>query len=152
MSGGIYGPLIVLEPGQAWDPDTDHIIVFGLEGRYRSLPNEPFAINGESDPRPLELKAGVAHRIRIINITGDGVALTLQLLSVHDPLRWTPLAKDGRELPQVDRVARPSRQQVGVGETYDVELAPMAPRLDGLWLELRRGSGEIVMQWPVRVR
>ena len=52
LSGGIYGPLIVLEPGQTWNPDTDHVIVIGLEGRYRNIPNEPFAINGETDPRP----------------------------------------------------------------------------------------------------
>ena len=152
LSGGIYGPLIVLEPGQTWDPEADHVIMFGLEGRYRTLPDEPFAINGEAKPRPLELKAGVAHRLRIINITGDGVSLTLQLLSLHDPIRWTPLGKDGRELPTADRVARPSRQQVAVGETFDVELAPMAARPEGLWLELRRGTGELVMQWPVRVR
>lgn len=152
LSGGIYGPLIVLEPGQTRDPETDHVIVIGLEGRHRNLPDEPFAVNGESKPRPLELKAGVAHRLRIINITGDGVSLTMQLLLVHDPLRWTPLAKDGRELPQADRVARPSRQLVAVGETYDFELAPLAPRPEGLWLELRRGSGELLMQWPVRVR
>jgi FtsP/CotA-like multicopper oxidase with cupredoxin domain len=152
LSGGIYGPLIVLDPGQIWDPDTDHVIVLGLEGKYRNLPDEPFAVNGESKPRPLELKAGVTHRLRIINITGDGVSLTLQLLFVHDPVRWTPLAKDGRDLPQADRVARPSRQQVAVGETYDFELAPMPPRPEGLWLELRRGTGELVMQWPVRVR
>jgi FtsP/CotA-like multicopper oxidase with cupredoxin domain len=152
LSGGIYGPLIVLEPGQNWNPETDRIIVIGLEGRYRTLPNEPFAINGEREPRPLELKAGVAHRLRLINITGDGVSVTLQLLSVHDPVRWTPLGKDGRELPPADRVSRPSRQQVAVGETYDFELAPMAPRSEGLWLELRRGSGELVVQWPVRVR
>jgi FtsP/CotA-like multicopper oxidase with cupredoxin domain len=152
LSGGIYGPLIVLEPGQVWDADTDHPIVIGLEGQYRPLPDEAFAINGEAEPRPLELKAGVAHRLRIINITGDGVSLTLQMLFVHDPVRWTPLAKDGRELPQADRVARPSRQQVAVGETYDFELAPMPPRPEGLWLELRRGTGELLMQWPVRVR
>jgi len=152
LSGGIYGPLIVLEPGQVWNPESDHVILLGLEGRYRNNPDEPFAVNGESHPRPLELKAGVAHRLRIINITGDGVSLTLQLLFVHDPVRWTQLAKDGRELPEADRVARPSRQQVAVGETYDFELAPMPPRPEGLWLELRRGTGELVKQWPVRVR
>lgn len=152
LSGGIYGPLIVLEPGQTWNPETDHIILIGLEGLYRNIPNEPFAVNGESEPRPLELKAGVAHRLRIINITGDGVSLTLQLLSVHDPIRWTPLGKDGRELNPAERASQPARQQVAVGETYDFELAPMLPRFEGLWLELRRGSGEMVMQWPVRVR
>jgi len=152
LSGGIYGPLIVLEPGQTWDPETDHVILIGLEGRYRDLPNEPFAINGEPKPRPLELKPGVAHRLRFINITGDGVSLTLQLLAIHDPIRWTPVGKDGREVAPSERIARLARQQITVGETYDFELAPMPARPDGLWLELRRGSGELVLQWPVRVK
>ena len=152
LSGGIYGPLIVLEPGQRYDPTSDHIVVIGLEGKYRTIPNEPFAVNGESDPRPLELKAGMPHRLRVINITGDGVNLTMQLLSGHDPTRWTLLAKDGAEVPSSQRNARPARQIITVGETYDFELTPMAPRPDGLWMELRRGNGELVFQWPVRIK
>lgn len=152
LSGGIYGPLIVLEPGQSWDPESDHIIMLGLEGQYRHIPNEPFAVNGEAKPRPLELKAGMTHRLRFINITGDGVNLTLQLVSGHDPIRWTLAGKDGYEIPLSRRALRPARQQVAVGETYDFELAPMTPRAEGLWMELRRGSGEFLIQWPVRVR
>jgi FtsP/CotA-like multicopper oxidase with cupredoxin domain len=152
LSGGIYGPLIVLEPGERYDPESDHIIVLGLEGQYRNIPNEPFAVNGEGKPRPLELKASMKHRLRLINITGDGVSLTVQLLAIHDPIRWTQLAKDGWATPDSGGSARPSRQQIAVGETYDFEIAPMAPRPEGLWLELRRGSGELLMQWPVRIK
>lgn len=152
LSGGIYGPLVVLEPGQRYDPESDHIVVLGLEGKYRNIPNEPFAVNGEVEPRPLELKGGIPHRLRFINITGDGVGLTVQLLSVHDPIRWMLLAKDGAEVPASQRSMRPARQQIGVGETYDFELAPMMPRSEGLWMELRRGSGELVFQWPVRIK
>ena len=152
LSGGIYGPLLVLEPGQRYDPESDHIVVIGLEGKYRPFPDEPFAVNGETKPRPLELKAGIPHRFRFINITGDGVSLTIQLLSVHDPVQWTLVAKDGADLPPAQRTSRPARQQITVGETFDVELPPMQPRPEGLWMELRRGSGELLFQWPVRVK
>lgn len=152
LSGGIYGPLIVLEPGQRYNPESDHIVVIGLEGQYRNLPDEPFAVNGETRPRALELKPGIPHRLRFINITGDGVSLMTQLLLIHDPVQWTPLSKDGADVPLSQRTARPARQQITVGETYDFELAPMQPRPDGLWMELRRGSGELLFQWPVRVR
>jgi len=152
LSGGIYGPLVVLEPGQRYDPESDHIVVFGVEGKYRNFPNEPFAVNGENEPRPLELKGGISHRLRFINITGDGVSLTVQLLAIHDPIRWTLLAKDGAEVASSQRTVRPARQQIGVGETYDFELAPITPRAESLWMELRRGSGELVFQWPVRIR
>ena len=64
---------------------------------------------------------------------------------------WT-LAKDGADVPPSLRTVRPARQQIGVGETYDFELAPMTPRADGLWLELRRGSGEFLIQMPLRVK
>jgi FtsP/CotA-like multicopper oxidase with cupredoxin domain len=152
LSGGIYGPLIVLEPGQQYDPVSDHAIVLGLEGKYQDLPNEPFAVNGERQPRALELKAGIRHRLRFINITGGGVNLTVQLLRVHDPMQWTLLARDGADLPASQRVRLPSRQVITVGQTYDVEVAPMPPSPDIFWMELRRGSGELLFQWPVRVR
>jgi FtsP/CotA-like multicopper oxidase with cupredoxin domain len=152
LSAGVYGPLIVLEPGQVYDSASDHIIVLGLDGPYRPAPNEFFAVNGESRPRPLELKAGIPHRLRFINITADNVAFTVQLLSGFDPIRWTLVGKDGAETPPAQRTARPGRQLVAVGETYDFELAPMAPRAVGLWMELRRGNGELLIQWPVRVQ
>lgn len=151
LSGGIYGPIVVLEPGETYDPRTDHIIVVGLEGRYRINPNEPFAVNGEAPPRPLVLAAGVPNRLRFINITADNVALTVQLLSRFDPIEWTPLAKDGAAISLTARTPRSARQLVGVGEIHDFEVPAMQPR-PGLWMELRRGSGEIVFQWPVQVR
>jgi hypothetical protein len=109
-------------------------------------------VNGEARARPLELMAGMTHRLRFINITADNVALTVQLLSGFDPVRWTLVGKDGAETPPAQRTERPARQLVAVGETYDFELAPMTPRAVGLWLELRRGNGELLIQWPVRVR
>ena len=41
--------------------------------------------------------------------------------------QWRPLAKDGMELPATRAIARPARQQMGNGETYDFEFAPTAP-------------------------
>ena len=152
LSAGVYGPLIVLEPGQRFDPSTDHVVVLGLDGAYSPLRREPFVVNGEPIPSALVLKAGVTNRLRVINITPDNVALTVQLLSGLDPVQWTVVGKDGADIPQPMRTPRPARQLVSVGETYDVELAPMAPRPLGLWMELRRGNGELIFQWPVRVQ
>ena len=151
LAAGIYGPIVVIEPGQTFDPETDHLIVIGLDGPNRPLPDEPFAVNGEAKPRPLDLTPGVAHRLRFINITADNVALTLQLVSRFDPIQWTLIGKDGSDVPPAQRSARPARQLVTVGETYDFELAPMPPTPVGLWMELRRGNGELLLQWPVRV-
>ncbi len=152
LAGGIYGPLVVLEPGQTYDPATDHVVVLGLDGAYRPAPNEPFVVNGERKPRPVELRPGVAHRFRFINITADNVALTMQLVSRFDPIQWTLVAKDGAQTPPSQQTARPARQLVSVGETYDFEIAPPSESAANLWFELRRGSGELLIQWPVQVR
>ena len=151
LAGGIYGPLIVLEPGETYDPSRDHIVLIGLDGDYDATP-EPVVINGDAQPRPLELAAGVSHRLRFINITANNVAFTLQLVDRYDPIKWTLVSKDGAASPPSQRTARPARQLVSVGETYDFELAPMTARPVGLWLELRRGNGELLRQWPVQVK
>lgn len=151
LAGGVYGPLIVLEPGQRWDPTTDHIIVVGLDGPYRELPKEDFVVNGETRPAPLVLKASVPNRLRIISIAADNPSLAIQLLGGFDSIQWTVVAKDGADIPAAQRRPTAARQYVGVGETYDFELAPMRPTSGTLWMELRRGNGLLLFQWPVRV-
>jgi FtsP/CotA-like multicopper oxidase with cupredoxin domain len=150
LAGGIYGPLIVLEPGQAYDPVTDHIVVLGLDGANLRAPDEPVVVNGESRPRPLVLKRGVSNRIRFINITPSNVAFTVQLLARFDPVQWTLAGKDGMHMPAAARKPQPARQLVTVGETYDFEFSPAAS--GPMWMELRRGSGELLKQWSVTVR
>lgn len=49
LTGGVYGPLIVLEPGETYDAERDHIIVLSHEGPYRRIPDEIFAVNGYTD-------------------------------------------------------------------------------------------------------
>jgi len=150
LAGGIYGPLIVLEPGETYQPSRDHIILVSLDGAYEAaLTNEPFAVNGARQPPPLELEPGVVSRLRFINITADAVALTVQLISRFDPVQWTLAGKDGAATPPAQRTARQARQLITVGETYDFEVTP-GP--GPLWLELRRGNGEQLIQWAVLVR
>jgi len=150
LAGGIYGPLIVLEPGHTYDPATDHIVVLGLDGANLAPPDEPVVVNGETRPSPLVLKRGVPNRIRFINITPNNVAFTVQLLAQFDPAQWILVAKDGMEIPAAARTPRSARQLVTVGETYDFELTPAVA--GSMWMELRRGSGELLKQWPVTVR
>ncbi|MDQ3169513.1 MAG: multicopper oxidase domain-containing protein [Acidobacteriota bacterium] len=152
LAGGIYGPIVVLEPGETYEPGRDHLIVVGLEGAYPDDPlrNEPFAVNGERKPRELVLQRDVTNRLRFINITADAVALTVQLTSRFDPVQWTLVGKDGAATPAAQRTLRSSRQLVSVGETYDFELTP--PTRGPLWLEVRRGNGEQLLQWAVVVR
>ena len=145
LAGGLYGPLIVLEPGDRYDPAVDHIVVIGLNGVDDPTAREPFALNGRADPGPIRMRTGVPNRLRLINITGNNVALTAFLLDQFELSTWKPVAKDGAMLPAEQTAPRPARQLVSVGETYDFEVQPTRP----LWLEVRRGSGEWVLQAKV---
>ncbi len=150
LAGGLYGALLVLEPADRYDQATDHVVMIGLNGIDMPNPREPFALNGRAKPAPIQLRAGVANRLRLINITATNVALVASLLDQTDVVEWKPLAKDGATLPEEQSKSRRARQPIAVGETYDFEIPAGGPR--NLWLEVRRGSGEWVLQAPVLVR
>jgi FtsP/CotA-like multicopper oxidase with cupredoxin domain len=150
LAGGLYGALIVLEPGERYDPVTDHLVVIGLNGALVRGEREPFALNGRATPAPIPLRESVPNRLRLINITANNVALTALLVRQFDVIEWTPVAKDGATLPPEQTQPRTARQLVSVGETYDFEIRPTRPGT--LWLEIRRGTGEWVLQVPLEIR
>jgi FtsP/CotA-like multicopper oxidase with cupredoxin domain len=150
LGGGLYGPLIVLEPGERYDPATDHIVVIGLNGVLRENERVPFALNGSATPAPIIMRAGVPNRLRLINITRGSVGFTALLLDRLEQTTWKPLAKDGATLPPGQTAPRPARQVVAVGETYDFEIQPSRSQV--LWLDVRRATGEWVLQAPIKLR
>lgn len=150
LAGGLYGALIVLEPGERLDPAVDHIVIIGLNGVVVSGQREPFAINGRAKPDPIRLRVGVPNRLRLINITANNVGLNVFLVDQFETTQWTPVAKDGATLPPEQSKPRPGRQLIAVGETYDFQITPS--RVQNMWLEVRRGSGEWVLQAPIEIR
>ncbi|MGQ0641496.1 MAG: multicopper oxidase domain-containing protein [Gemmatimonadaceae bacterium] len=115
---GLAGPLVVLEPGAKRDTTRDHIWLFSIVGVRDSV---PVVVNAT---RPLSpLRAGVEHRIRIINIT-PGDLLALELHDADGLVRWRPIAKDGADLPRSQATTRPARVQLGAGETWDFVWTP----------------------------
>jgi FtsP/CotA-like multicopper oxidase with cupredoxin domain len=146
LSGGLDGALIVLEPGERYDPAADHIFLAAYEGPAVPGRREPIVIDGRSasvpalapGPVPTALRANAPNRLRLINITPASFALTFVLTGGFAPVQWTPLAKDGADLPPSLRRSREARQLVTVGETYDFEIQPSVDK--PLWLELRRGT------------
>jgi FtsP/CotA-like multicopper oxidase with cupredoxin domain len=145
---GMYGPLLVLEPGARWDAATDHVVMIGDALDGDSVPR--LAVNGRKAPPPLRLRAGTAHRLRLVNIHPAGAA-TVRLTAAGDtvPLAWRPLAKDGAELPARARAERPARLgRFGVGETYDFTWTPGRP-MDA---ELAITVEGVTRRLPVQVR
>ena len=120
LTAGLYGPLIVLEPGQKWDSVTDHVFGIGQEGQKVPTWN---VLNGVPAAEPLKLKAGVKHRLRFYNMTIDDEADVI-IESDSGVVKWTPVAKDAMPTVGVNRTPRPARLHVGPGETFDFEFAP----------------------------
>lgn len=136
LASGLYGPLIVLEPGERFDPRTDHVHTAGWDAFDET---GRFLVNGDSlESPPIEAKVGEAHRLRFINVGAAGrVIFTLARERVHDGVRysetaeWRARAKDGADLPLALQVMRPARALIDVGETYDFTFTPDQP---GEWV------------------
>ena len=123
LTSGLYGALLVLEPGQRFDPRTDHVFVFGWDG----LKEPPqMLVNGDSVLAPKELAAGRKHWLRFVNI---GPAPYVRISLKRDTLivRWRAVAKDGADLPPELASERPARLLINVGETYDFEFDAREP-------------------------
>ena len=141
LSSGLYGPLIV-EPGDAYDPIADHVIVLGRRDASEAsgILDDPTSVvvNGERTPRWV-WRAGGRHRIRVINITPDDI-LSVSLRKGDTTVTWRPLTKDGVPVPTVDGPPMPATVTIAVGETYDFEYEAPAGRAM-LWLDVRTTSG-----------
>ena len=127
MERGLYAPLIVLEPGEHWDPDTDHVLMIGPAFERREY---VVVLNGSTSPRPLQLNAEVRHRFRVINMTIDEAADLSWLASADSTdstlVMWRAVAKDGAALPDRMATERPAKLHVLPGETYDFVATPKA--------------------------
>jgi FtsP/CotA-like multicopper oxidase with cupredoxin domain len=129
MGSGLYGPIIVLEPGQRFDPETDKILFFGTAGTEQNPVFGPFAnfvLNGKTQPEPMNLKAGTRYRFRLFNLAGDQ-PLVVSLNAGDAPITWRAVAKDGYPLPPAQATSRPAVLTSDPGEIYDFEYTPAAP-------------------------
>ena len=124
LSSGMYAPLLVLEPGEAYDPSTDLTMMVGM------LPDTAggftHALNGAlGSAAPIGIQAGKSYRLRLINIL-DAPAMAVELTGPGaTPHRWNMIAKDGATTPTALAGIRPARVRIGAGETYDFQwIAP----------------------------
>jgi FtsP/CotA-like multicopper oxidase with cupredoxin domain len=153
LTAGLYGPLIVTEPGETFDPATDHAVVLGRANATDAAgileEASSAVINGERAPRWI-WGTGTRHRIRVINITPDDV-LQVSLVAREAVVSWVPLTKDGAPVAAAEGLPVPAQLRIAVGETYDFAYdAP--PGRATLWLEVRSASGRWQAQGRITVR
>jgi FtsP/CotA-like multicopper oxidase with cupredoxin domain len=138
LTGGMYGALLVLEPGQKYDPVTDKVFVVGRAGLNEM--HDPLVVNGSPQPGLMVLLTGHSYRFRLINITpNDGTVRTCLTLGDH-PAKWRALAKDGAELPPPQATLQDAVKDISIGETFDFEFAPTEPGDYALTLRSLLGS------------
>lgn len=122
---GLSGPLIVLPPGAAFDPATDHVVLLTVPRDRRDF--NGLYVNGMPHPPDMTLAAGVAHRFRLINLTALASGAVVSLVSAVGPATWKRLAVDGANLPAAQQISEPAVQTVTIGQTRDFIFKPQAP-------------------------
>ena len=129
ITSGLYGALIVREPGAKPSADAEHLILLSDGGPLINVIDPaqlpPQLVNGEHTPAPMDVTAGVPARFRLINIHSDN-AVNVSLLDGEKPVEWRIVAKDGFPTTALQSAPRPGALTIQVGETYDIEVVPRA--------------------------
>jgi FtsP/CotA-like multicopper oxidase with cupredoxin domain len=134
LSSGLYGVLIVTEPGTPVDSAVDHTFIVSRGGV--SDDRSPVLVNGDVSPPPVMLRRGATHRLRLAGVT-PVQTVRVRLMDGTAVARWRALAKDGADLPAAARIDRVADLQLSPGETYDFSITPDRPGTLRLEVELK---------------
>ena len=148
IGSGMYGAIIVSDTPR--DTTRDHIIVAGGGGLpvfHKEAPTF-LLVNGSTNPPRLVMTVGEPQRLRIVSIHADEV-LHFRFGTREAATRWTPLARDGADLPMALRTRAVAITDMGPGETADFTYVPTQPGEMSLEVWIPRGQ-RIVL--PVTVR
>lgn len=148
---GLAGALIVRERDVPFDAARDRPIIITSPADFDASSRVAY-INAAERPAPIVVKEGETVRLRLINMTLRRSGVRLRLVRGDRELPWRLVAKDGASIPAAQVVARPSSQQVSIGETFDVEFTAEAP--GELQLEVKLGpalGARVLAAQPIRV-
>ncbi|MFL5380892.1 MAG: multicopper oxidase domain-containing protein [Longimicrobiaceae bacterium] len=125
MIAGLYGALIVLGPGERWDPERDLVVLVGAGPPPRGFNRASGLVNGSTRPAPLSLRAGTRYRVRVVSINSEW-RVRFALTADGVVQRWRALARDGADLEPWAAVEQPATMVSGAGETADFAWTPPA--------------------------
>jgi FtsP/CotA-like multicopper oxidase with cupredoxin domain len=160
QTAGLVGALVVQDGSPGPRPDEHEIFLKGSRG-YGTPRTSPLDVNGSMNPDTIVIHAGRPARLRFMSLSLQNPNATVVLTAradsafrnVPDTLvaRWTPVAKDGADLPTGARVPRLARQIIAMGETYDFSYS--APQRGDMRIEIRGAGprGALLARVPVRV-
>jgi len=120
LSSGLYGALIVVPEGAAFDSESDKVLLLSRNGKRK---DGELLLNGTTTPARLEWRAGVRYRFRFIDILANN-SIAIKAAQDGKIIEWTPIAKDGADLAPVQCVATLASFTIAPGETYDFTFTP----------------------------
>lgn len=137
IGSGMYGAIIVSDAPR--DTTHDHVVVAGGGGLpvFNKTGPSFLLVNGRPRPRPIRMTEGEPQRLRIVSIHANAI-LRFRLGDDSTVASWTPVARDGADLPSGLRELKVATVEMGPGETADFTFVPR--RAGSLNLE--------VWMWP----
>ena len=123
LASGLYAPLLVIEPGRPFEPQSDRVFVIATGGPRADA---PAVINGRAVADTVTMTVGTTYRLRVIDISSNEA----HAVSMRGPgglATWRVLARDGRDLPSSWSVIQAARENTAAGVTRDFEFTPSAP-------------------------
>jgi FtsP/CotA-like multicopper oxidase with cupredoxin domain len=123
LMAGLAGPLVVMPPGERFDPATDHVVMLTIDDEHPF--GDAVLVNGLLAPPPIVVHAGQTQRIRLLNLTLINSDLVVSLDGAPGQ-QWTPISKDGFALDPRLQIARTPTQEITIGETRDFRYVPLA--------------------------
>jgi manganese oxidase len=149
LASGLYGPLLVIEPGTPAGLPNDRSVMITDGGPGA---RGPAFVNGSPTPDTTELIAGRTYRLRLLYLTSNHVVITT-LRNAAGPVRMQRVAQDGYEQPLANLTLM--RFGAGPGHTFDYTFTPADP--GPMWLDVeydpRSGvTGVRATTMPIRVR
>jgi FtsP/CotA-like multicopper oxidase with cupredoxin domain len=134
-NSGMSGALIVTDSAHPFDPRIDKIVLVGAAGPGTVEFRPPGVVNGTITPQ-FELEVGTTYRLRLIQIHTQAM-IAFRLGTDTTVARWTPVAKDGADLPPEQAIAKTAYVLMGAGETGDFLYTPERPGLQKLNVQTR---------------
>ena len=149
QQAGMSGALLVVDAPERFKSSNDIVLLIATPQRGHDDATGVL-VNGSLTPAPRELRIGERYRLRLVNIHTNRPAMIAKLMRDSSLVPWRAVAKDGMDLPADQATLRPARQQMGMGETYDFELAPVEPA--NLRFVLTAANGTLLLSMPVRIK
>lgn len=129
-NSGMYGAIIVTDSTHRFDSRVDKIVIVGGGGPGNIERRSIGMVNGSIRPQ-LELESGVTYRLHLIQIHPQAVVV-FRLGDDSTTATWTPVAKDGADLPAEESRPTSARVVMGAGENGEFLYTPERPGLQRL--------------------